>query len=341
MSLLSQTFSRFLPLIEADLREALAPPAGSPPLFYRMLHYHMGWVDETGQPVESGGGKRIRPVLCLLVCEAAGGRCDLARPAAAAVELIHNFSLLHDDVQDCSPLRRSRPTVWAIWGEAQAINAGDALFTLAYLAVPRLSPPAARQETSVRMLSILGETCLELTRGQHLDMSFELHDGVSVEAYLDMIGGKTAALIAGSAHLGALAAGTDEAAQAHYRAFGYNLGMAFQALDDILDIWGDPSVTGKKAAVDIHQRKKSLPVLYGLAHSAALRELYACPDPFDDAAVGQAIALLDEVGARQHAQGLARRYSDETLAHLRAASPQGEAAEALLELVENLLHRDR
>ena len=182
---------------------------------------------------------------------------------------------------------------------------------------------------------------LELTRGQHLDMSFESRDGVTVEQYLDMIQGKTAALIAGSAHLGAFAAGADGPTQGHYRAFGHNLGMAFQALDDILDIWGDPTATGKKAAEDIHQRKKSLPVLYGLERSAALRELYACPDPFDDAAVEQAVALLDEVEARQYAEGLARHYSDQTLEHLQAASPQGEAAQALFELVESLLHRDR
>lgn len=341
MTLLTGYFERYLPLIESDLRVALSPPAGSPPLFYQMLHYHMGWVDPSGQPVEASAGKRIRPLLCLLVCEAACGRPDPARPAAAAVELVHNFSLLHDDIQDRSPVRRSRATVWAIWGEPQAINAGDALFTLAFLAIPRLAQPPLPCGLTAHMLAVLAQTCLELTRGQHLDLSFEGREAVSTAEYLDMIAGKTAALLGGSAHLGALAAGAGELAQGHFQAFGYNLGMAFQVLDDVLDIWGDPAATGKEPAVDIRQRKKSLPVLLGLERSSHLRALYASPTPFDDALVNQVIDLLDEVGARQYAEELARRYSSKTLEHLAAASPQGDAGQALYELVETLLHRDR
>ena len=338
---LSDFFDRYLPLVEDDLRAVLAPPAGSPPLFYRMLHYHMGWVDGDGNERPASSGKRIRPVLCLLCAEAAGGDAGRARPPAAAVELIHNFSLLHDDVQDASPTRRSRPTVWSIWGEAQAINAGDALFALAHLAIPRLAGGRLDGDTQIRMTAILDETCLELTRGQHLDMSFEQRDDVPVAEYLDMIEAKTAALLGASAHLGALAAGVDEPVQAHYQNFGACLGMAFQALDDVLDIWGDPSVTGKEAAIDIRQRKKSLPVLYGLERSDPLRELYADPAPFDEAEVAEAIRLLDGAGARDYAESLARQYSAQTLEHLEAAAPQGDAAAALHSLVEMLLHRDR
>lgn len=338
---LSTFFDRYLPLVEQDLRAVLTPPEGSPPLFYGMLHYHMGWVDRDGQPSAANGGKRIRPVICLLVCEAAGGSVGCARPAAAAAELIHNFSLLHDDIQDRSPLRRKRATAWSIWGEAQAINAGDALFTLAHLAIPRLAANRLSASTQARMLTILDEMCLELTRGQHLDMSFEARPDVAVDEYLDMIRGKTAALLSASAQLGALAAGADEGRLEHYRAFGECLGLAFQVLDDILDIWGEPSATGKEAAVDIRQRKKSLPVLYGLERSAELRALYAQPAAFDEARVEEAVALLDEVGARAFAERLAERYSNETLEHLGAAEPQGEAGQALYELVNYLLHRDR
>lgn len=340
MTLLEHYATRYLPLIESDLRAVLAPPDGAPPLFYRMLHYHMGWVDASGGPAEAERGKRIRPLLTLLACEAAGGDIDLARPAAAAVELIHNFSLLHDDVQDRSPSRRNRPTVWAIWGEAQAINAGDALFALAHLAVPRLMPPQADARLIKRMMEVLGYTCLELTRGQHLDMSFEQREQVGIEDYLDMIAGKTAALLASASQLGALAAGASEEVQAHYRSFGHNLGVAFQVMDDVLDIWGDPSVTGKATAYDIRQRKKSLPVLYGLACNAELRDLYAHSDAFDEATVLHAIALLDAVGARQYAEDIALLYSERTLAHLKAAAPQGDARRALFETVERLLHRE-
>ncbi len=340
MTLLDQYFERLLPVIEADLREALRPPANFPPLFYRMLDYHMGWVDENGLPTQSAGGKRLRPMLCLLVCEAVCGTYQPARPAAAAVELIHNFSLVHDDIQDRSPTRRGRPTLWSIWGEKQAINSGDALFALAHLAIPRLSDDTQRALTA-EMLEVLDETCLELTRGQYLDMSFETDAVVGIEDYLDMVAGKTAALLGASAHLGALAGGADQPTRSHYRSFGENLGMAFQVLDDILDIWGDPTVTGKEAAIDIYQRKKSLPVLYALGHSPELRKQYADAHPFDKASVAQVIQLLEDNGARQYAENLARQYTEQTLAHLEAANPEGEAGQALRDLVYQLLRRER
>jgi geranylgeranyl diphosphate synthase type I len=190
------------------------------------------------------------------------------------------------------------------------------------------------------MWSILGDTCLELTRGQHLDMLFEERNGVSTGEYLLMIQGKTAALLAGSAALGALASGASEELLAHYQAFGESLGMAFQVIDDTLDIWGDPELTGKEPAVDIRQRKKSLPVLHGLARSEELRALYAQADPLSDSDVDRAVTLLDEVGARTYAEGLARKYSQTTLDSLEAAQPKGPAGEGLHQLVHMLLHRD-
>jgi geranylgeranyl diphosphate synthase type I len=343
ISVLSRYFDRLLPIIESDLQSVLTAPDGYPPLFFRMLRYHMGWASAEGMPDPAGGGgKRVRPLLCLLACESAGGDFNPARPAAAAVELIHNFSLLHDDVEDRSPTRRGRPTVWSVWGERQAINAGDALFALAHLAIPRLAQPGTLPaDVLVDLLRTLDETCLELTRGQHLDMLFESQEAVSTNEYLDMIAGKTAALLGAAACMGALCAGASEARQTLYCTFGTRLGMAFQVRDDILDIWGDPSATGKEAAIDIRQRKKSLPVIYALARSEALRDLYADPDPFDDKAVAHAIALLDEVDARGYAEELARRYSEETVAALGEAAPQGDAGRALFDLVDRLLYRDR
>lgn len=341
MATLAGYFTRLLPIIEADLQTVLQARETWPPLFYHMLHYHMGWADDTGSPSHADRGKRIRPMLALLVSEAVCGDYQPARPAAAAVELIHNFSLLHDDIQDRSPTRRNRPTVWKLWGDRQAINAGDALFALAHLAVPRLADPATDQAILNRLLQIIDETSLELTRGQHLDMALEAQASATPSDYLDMIAGKTAALIASAAQMGAIAARADEDVQCKYHAFGMSLGFAFQVLDDVLDIWGDPISTGKEAARDIRERKKTLPILYGLSHSVELQLLYANEQPLDQARVEQAVALLNNVGAREYAEELARAYSEETIAHLEAAHPQGVAGQALFELVDMLLHRQR
>ncbi|MBN1311168.1 MAG: polyprenyl synthetase family protein [Anaerolineae bacterium] len=340
MSPLSQFFDKFLPIIQSDLRTVLAPSAQAPELFYRMLHYHMGWVDWDGQPIPPAGGKCIRPVLCLLTCQSVCHDYTPARPAAAAIELIHNFSLLHDDIEDRSLLRRNRPTVWNVWGEQQAINAGDAMFALAHLAIPRLVAGDVDGALSARMLEIIDETCLDLTRGQHLDIQFETGDTVTTDDYLSMIGSKTAALIATAAHLGALAGSADASVQVHYRAFGKNLGLAFQVLDDVLDIWGDPALTGKRAANDIYQRKKTLPVLYAMQHSPELRAIYAEKEAFDEQTVERAVELLDSVDARSYAEELARQYSTQTIEYLKSTRPGGEAGEALFELVDRLLHRE-
>lgn len=338
MSQINTQFKKLLPLIEADLRAVLAPPDGRLDPYHIMMHYHMGWVDVQGQPVDFDRGKRIRPVMAILSAEACGGQPEQARPAAAALELIHNFSLLHDDIQDRSPSRRGRATVWTLWGEAQAINAGDAMFTLAHLAIARLgvSLDAARK---IELLTTLDETSLALTLGQHRDMSFEQREQVAAVEYLQMIEGKTAALTAACAEMGAISAGASAQQRAEFRAFGHGLGMAFQVRDDILDIWGDPALTGKQAAIDIWQRKKSYPVLVGMERSLELREHYADSSPFDEVRVRRIIKLLDEVGAREEAMRVVREHSAQTVAHLQAAHPQGEAGQALAELVDLLLER--
>lgn len=342
MTSLSEASSLLLPVIEEDLRRVIDRlPTGDAPLYSRMLRYHLGWVDQEGKPVSGGGGKRIRPLLCLLVSTGIAQDHQPARAAAASVELLHNFSLLHDDIQDESPLRRNRPTVWAIWGKAQAINAGDTLFALSHLAISVLPHPDTDGLRAAQMLQILDEACLELTRGQHLDLSFETRQQVSVEQYLDMISGKTAALLGASAQLGALAAGADARLQAAYREMGANLGMAFQVIDDILDIWGAPEVTGKIAGADIYQRKKSLPVVFALARDEKLRALYQSPEPFDKSQVDEAMAMLDRQRAREFAEDRARDYTERTFGALDRANPGGDSLPALRELIGQLLRRDR
>ncbi len=244
----------YLPLIEAEMQRVIGRAEGAYAGHYGMLRYHMGWVDPQMQPAVVNSGKRIRPVACLLACEAVGGAVEDALPLAAAVELLHNFSLIHDDVEDDSPTRRHRPTVWALWGVPQAINAGDAMFTLARLALHGLGsrpiPPAMAMDACM----IFDQACLRLTEGQYLDMSFEGRLDVSVDEYLAMIEGKTAALLSASLELGALVGGADQATRGHLAHFGRSLGLAFQMEDDILGIWGDEAVTGKSAASDILAR---------------------------------------------------------------------------------------
>ncbi len=307
--------------------------------FYGMMQYHLGWVDEDFLPITVHGGKRIRPLLTMLSCKASGGNWRKSVPASVAVEILHNFSLIHDDIEDISPTRRGRKTVWKIWGKAQAINSGDAMFSLAQLAMIRLAESDISPNTIIRALRRFNETCLMLTKGQYEDMSFESRKAVAVNEYIDMINGKTAVLLALCAELGALIAEQDDDSVNHYSEFGRNLGLAFQVIDDILGIWGEESKTGKSAATDIITKKKTLPVLYGLEKSDFLRELYR-QAPADEVFVNEVVNKLDEVGAREYASELAFNYSAAARRHLQEAKPAGEAGVALIQLADMLLQRD-
>lgn len=332
----------YLPAIEDEMRSVLGESdevSGRADPFYGMIHYHMGWADEKLDPATIKSGKRIRPLLCLLASSAAGGDWRQAVPAAAAVEIIHNFSLVHDDIQDNSPTRRGRSTLWTIWGQPQAINTGDAMFAMAHLALGRLIDRGVPAEIVVRALRRFDEVCVELTRGQYNDMTFETRNGVAVDEYLAMITGKTAALISLSTELGALVAGADEATVRHFTEYGRNLGLAFQIQDDILGIWGDESVTGKSVATDIATRKKTMPVLYGLERSQELRERYAETGD-SDGFVRDVVAELDKIGARRYTAAQADAYTEGALDSLTAALPVGPAGVALHQITAMLLRRD-
>jgi geranylgeranyl diphosphate synthase type I len=333
----------YLPLIEEELRTSLTPPADSAPAFYGMLHYHIGWTDEQFRPVEMKGGKRIRPLFTILASQAAGGQPEKALPAAAAVELIHNFSLIHDDIQDRSETRRGRATVWSLWGEAQAINAGDAMFSLAHLALHRLMQHGLPANRVAAALRILGRTSLALCYGQHMDLDFESRLDVDTGAYLRMIRGKTAALLGCAGQLGALVASPDSDVSERYRQVGESLGLAFQIQDDVLGIWGDSRLTGKPVADDIRRRKKSLPVLYVLGrpndpHAARLRDLYT-QDTLSEQEVAEAVGILDACQARTYAEELACQHLDSALSELETANPETEAGEALKEMAHFFIKR--
>lgn len=313
--------------VEHDLRLMVGQLEPAPLL--EMVSHHFGWLDGRGS------GKRIRPLMCLLTCAAAGGEWEQAIPAASSVELIHNFSLIHDDIQDQSELRRHRQTVWKVWGQAQAINTGDALFALARLSSNRLSQLEVEPARVLAVQRWIDEACLELTKGQHLDLAFDTNAGGRLERYLRMIQAKTSSLLAASAAAGASIAGATEAQVASYQQFGLHLGLAFQLLDDVLGTWGEPDDTGKSAADDLISRKPTYPSLYGLQHSADFAELWERPD----ADLAEMTRLLETAGARQAAQVAAADHTQQSLQHLAAAGPHDPAGAALRGLADRLLER--
>lgn len=328
-----------LPHIELELQRQVSrldAPRTKP--FHEMLTYHMGWTGDSAGPEATG--KRIRPTLVLL-CASACGKADWksALPAAAAIELVHNFSLVHDDIQDNSPKRRGRDTAWVKWGAPMAINVGDALFVMSSQAIMDLKNnfPA---EVVVKAAEILHNTCLDLTRGQYLDMSYEERNDLGVEDYWHMISGKTSALIAACCHIGALLGGADDEMQDIYRSYGHYLGLAFQVQDDILGIWGDEKVTGKSVASDLVEGKNSLPVLAGLDKKGKFAERWA-QGPIQQEEVREVARLLASEGGLLAAQDAAKQMTDLALTNLREADPQGEAGEALFQLTNRLLGREQ
>ena len=337
-----QALNHFIPQINAEMRRQMAPPDGNLDPFYGMLHYHLGWVNQLLEPVEMSAGKRLRPLFTLLACQTAGGNPQKALPAAAAVELVHNFSLIHDDIEDDSDTRRGRATVWAIWGEPQAINAGDALFVLARNALLKLRLQGVSLSTIFEALSYLDQTTLTLCRGQYLDMSFEQTLAVDLDAYLEMIESKTAALLACSGYLGGLIA-TDDPAQAEvFGQLGLASGLAFQIQDDILGIWGDEAVVGKPAGDDLRNRKKTLPVVFALNHphpqSARFREIYS-QDALTESDVSEAIAILEAIGAKTYTEEKAAFYVEQAQEALQAIDAPPERKLALQEMVRFFVER--
>jgi geranylgeranyl diphosphate synthase type I len=303
----------------------------------------MGWRDEHGHSCSKESGKFIRSTLCLLSCQAVGSNTSQAIPAAAAIELIHNFSLIHDDIEDASYERHHRPTVWRLWGQSQAINAGDAMFTLAYLALLRLKGKGIADEKIANCAEMLSLACLELCEGQYLDVEYENRLDITVEDYLDVAAKKTAALFAVSNSLGAYVGSEDSKSVDLLHLFGKELGMAYQICDDILGIWGVKESTGKSAG-DILQRKKTLPVVYGLQSSDGeatkrLKKLYSRKS-IEGEDITEVKKILDHLGARDYAENLAEQYYCQALAQLEATGLDTSRQAPLKETACFLLKRD-
>lgn len=331
-------FTRYLPALEETMQEVLS--ASSPELLYGMLRYHLGWADTAFRPVAHKAGKRLRPVFLLLACEAQSGDWQQALPAAAAIELLHNFTLIHDDIEDCDRTRRGRPTLWTVWGESQAINAGDALFALAYRSMINLHTTSLLPELILRVVAQYTEAILQITEGQCLDLSFETEQEIIEATYLTMIRNKTAVLIGLACELGGMIAGASPAAITALREFGESLGMAFQMQDDLLGLWGKPEQTGKPVGSDLRNRKKSLPILHGMTHSADFRALVTATSAIGDADIVRGLALLEAAGSREyvHAQALAHHRA--ALDALERSQGVDEAQAALYTLTKQLMGRD-
>jgi geranylgeranyl diphosphate synthase type I len=304
---------------------------------YDMVRYHLG-LDREGAPT----GKRIRPLLGLLAYSSIAGDHMAALPGAAAVELGHNFSLVHDDIEDGDRERRHRPTLWSVYGVPQAINAGDMLFSLSRIALHRLTELGFSDAKVLRLMRLYDETCVALCEGQNIDIATSESDELmSVDLYFDMIGRKTAALIAASIEAGALLATDDDEIVARYRAFGWALGIAFQVNDDLLGIWGAEQATGKEPT-DIARHKKTLPVIYAFEHAGPedrerLLALYRNGET-TAADVGEIVGILERTGARDFTRDQARRYRDEAIAELDAAGViDGQAREKLEAIIVSVI----
>lgn len=335
---IQQTLLRYQEEIQEALRRAVEnmttrgdheTATGDLPGFYGQMAYHLGWVNADFAPITVNAGKLLRPALLLLAYEAAGAwgldtannqHLRRALPAAAAIELTHNFTLIHDDIEDGDSERHHRLTVWKQWGIPQAINTGDGMFALSRHALWGVLDEGVDGLVAARLGEELDRACLTVAEGQFLDLSFERQQDVSVDQYIDMIGRKTAALMAAAAAMGALLGTRDHEIIERLRHFGYATGIAFQARDDMLGVWAVTAQSGKTEAGDIYRRKKSLPILHALEHANTadqryLREVYLQEKPVSSEQVEKTLAIF----ARTETRAYCRAFLDEQCRRANAA----------------------
>ncbi|MFE7760183.1 family 2 encapsulin nanocompartment cargo protein polyprenyl transferase [Streptomyces sp. NPDC057438] len=323
--------------VDPELRRAVASLPGS---MRRVARYHFGWEGADGTPSAGNAGKAIRPALALAAVNALGGRESVAVRAAAAVELVHNFTLLHDDVMDRDTTRRHRATAWTVFGVPDAILAGDAMQALAQRLLAE-DPHPASAAAAVRLANCVVELCA----GQHTDTELEGRppEEVTLDEVLRMAEAKTGALIGCACAIGALYAGATEEDVEALDAFGREAGLAFQLIDDVIGIWGDPSRTGKPAGADLMVRKKSLPVVAALAsgtpEAAELAELYGLP--YAEGDLERTALVVERAGGRDWAQIQAADRMARAMQELSRAVPDPESAGGLLALAEFVTRRSR
>ena len=347
MNNLREFLSPYRNEIEPVLGVMLPETSGMYQELYGMLRYHLGWLDEQLRPFDHlyYTGKRIRATICLMAGELVGGQREAVLLAAAAIECLHEFSLIHDDIEDGDQIRRHRPTVWSIWGVAQAINAGDVLLTIAQQTMLQLVACGVSAEIVCTLSHRFQQTIISLCRGQYLDISFEQAETVTPEQYLEMIAGKTAAVLAFSAETGTTLGGGSQKQIAASQQFGHHLGMAFQLQDDLLGLWGDTAQTGKIIGADLRKHKKSYPIILALNHPSSagkqFRTLYA-QSHLTDADLDTGLALMKSCGVLAQTQALLDQTYlavDNALAILEANMTSVQQSTPLRQLVSLLTVR--
>jgi geranylgeranyl diphosphate synthase type I len=314
------------------------------PMLGDMARYHLGWSD-SGFGDSRSRGKMFRPLVAISVARALDGDrgAEKAVPLAAAIELLHNFTLVHDDIQDNSPVRRHRPTVWAEWGVAQAINAGDALFAAAHIALLGATDAAVPANTVLDMLRGFDATTIEIVSGQVADLDFENRQDVTPSEYIAMISGKTARIVEFAAGGGAWIAGANQEVSAAFADFGLALGLGFQVQDDYLGTFAPASDTGKAAADDIRRKKQSLPVLElrmraSLSDRETIAKIYASEE-INPEGVAVILDLMRRYGIDRAVQDTVLSYHDQALASLAATGLGSESLQSLVALTNRLQSR--
>lgn len=360
-STIQSTLLRYQQEIDAELRAAVNKTAAHADTYaltpyYGLMQYHLGWVDANLSPIKGNSGKLLRPTLLLLAYEAAGawglasteatGTTYLRRaiPAAVAIELTHNFTLIHDDIEDGDSERRHRPTLWKLWDLPQALNAGDGMYALSRLVLWDVVDQGVELDIAVRLGALLDRSCLIISEGQYLDLSFESRQDISVGMYIDMIGRKTAALMACAAEMGARLGTRDDETIQRLRSFGEAIGIAFQVRDDVLGVWATTAELGKTPAGDIYRRKKSLPILHALEHAspedqATLQAIYQQDAAVSAQQVEQVLAIMERTKTRAYCRAFLAQHCQ--LAHNALSSVprlSGSVSARALDDLETLVH---
>lgn len=338
---LPPVFQRYRQDVGSALRESLSTQDSS---VYSMLRYNMGWSDTNGEPISATEGKTLRPTLCLLACEAVGGQVEQALPAAASLELIHNFSLIHDEIQDRDEIRHHRPTLWSVWGDAKALVAGNVMRVVADTTMHQLLDVGVAFSNIVMVTKVLTQAYLEMIEGQYLDMSYEGRTDITVDNYLVMIAHKTGALIRSPMHVGAIIGTDDDTTIEAFRECGRSLGYVFQIHDDVLGIWGDEQTTGKPVGADVRHKKNSIPIVHAMSQAQgiqkqALQRIYH-QELVDDGDVEVVLDIMDGLGTQQYARNLAHEYCDVGMQQLAGVEISPRARNDIEELSQFLLIRE-
>jgi geranylgeranyl diphosphate synthase type I len=337
-------FTRYQNRIDEALRAELN---NLEPDIYDIHRYYMGWQEIDGSDSNSTAGKRMRPTLAMLAADAVGGDLERATPIAVALEYVHNFSLIHDDLEDMDRVRHHRPTVWTIWGEPAAIVSGNAMLKIADAAAWKLRSVGVDHAVALEAEAELTIQYLKMMEGQYLDISFETENNVSVDQYLDMIERKTGALIEASIYLGSLVApstGPDRQKATALKAIGYDLGRIFQIRDDVLGVWGGEA-TGKPVGADIKRKKKALPAVHALSTSTGataqrLNQIFRTEDDLEQEDVHVVLEEMENLGTQDYCQSMAEQRWDDCERMIKSLELSGTTAREFTELGEFLLVRE-